>query len=74
VEGPPGVRGQSACGVLVADGPRYLHRQSIIVGAVLEVRESFSDISPLPRGRSAKATRTVCPELADSLPGTTQGY
>jgi hypothetical protein len=70
---PPGVRGQSALGVLVADGPRCLHGRSIIVGAVLEVLESFSDSPPLPRGRSVEATRTVRQELADSPPSTAQG-
>jgi hypothetical protein len=71
--GPPGVRGQSARRVLVADGPRCLHGRSVIVGAVLEVCESFSDSSPLPRGRSALGSRTVRPELANSPPGTAQG-
>jgi hypothetical protein len=61
-------------GVLVADGLRCLHGRSVIVGAVLEVRESFSDSLPLPCGRSAVATRTVRPELADIPPSTAQGY
>jgi hypothetical protein len=56
---PPGVRGQFTWGVLVVDGLRCLNGWSVIVGAVLEVRESFSNSPPLPRGRSAKATRTV---------------
>jgi hypothetical protein len=29
-DGPPGVRGQPAWGVLVVDGPRCLHRRSVI--------------------------------------------
>jgi hypothetical protein len=72
-DGPPGVRGQSVRRVMVADGPRCLHRQSVIIGAVLEICESFSDCSPVPRGRSAVCSQIVRPELADSLPGTAQG-
>jgi hypothetical protein len=68
----PGVCGQFALSVLVADGPRCLHGRSIIVGVVLDVCDSFSDSLPLPRGRSAVVTQTVRPELADSLPGTAQ--
>jgi hypothetical protein len=58
-DGPPGVRGQSARSVLVADGSRCLHRWSVIVGAVLEACESFSDNPPLPRRRSTVGSRTV---------------
>jgi hypothetical protein len=72
-DGPPVVCGQSARRVLVADGPRCLRERSIIVGAVLEVSESFSDSPLVPRRRSAVGSRTVRPELADSLRGTTQG-
>jgi hypothetical protein len=59
VDGPPGVYGQSARRVLVADGPRCLHRRAIIVAAVLKVCESFSDSPPLPREQSARSSRTV---------------
>jgi hypothetical protein len=51
--GPPGVRGQSAWSVLVADGPRFLHRRSVTEGAVLEICGLFSDSPPQPRGQSA---------------------
>jgi hypothetical protein len=40
-DSPPGVRGQSTWSVLVADGPRCLHGQSVIDSAVLEVCDSF---------------------------------
>jgi hypothetical protein len=71
-DGPPRVHGESAWGVFVANGPSCLHGRSVIVGAVLEVCESFSNSSPLPRGRSIMAMRTVRSELADSPPGALQ--
>jgi hypothetical protein len=43
-DGLPAVRGQSARGVSVTDGPRCLRRRSIIVGAVLEVCDHFRTI------------------------------
>jgi hypothetical protein len=52
-DGPPGVHGQSAWSVLVADGLRCLHGRSIIKGVVVEVRGLFSDSPPQPRGQSA---------------------
>jgi hypothetical protein len=52
-DGLPGVRGQSAWGVLVAYGPRCLHGRSIIEGVVLEVRGLFLDGPPQPRRQSA---------------------
>jgi hypothetical protein len=55
-----------------ADDSRAHRRWSVIWGAVLEVHESFSDSPLLPCGRSAETTRTVRPEIADSLPGTVQ--
>jgi hypothetical protein len=49
-----------------ADGPRAHHGRSVIEGAVLEVRERFSDSPPqladgplYPRGRSTRRLRTV---------------
>jgi hypothetical protein len=69
----PGFHGQSARTVLVADGPRCLHGRSFNDGIVLEVCESFSGGPPVPHGPSAVGSRTVRPELAESLPGTTQG-
>jgi hypothetical protein len=50
VDGLPGVCGQFAWGVLVADGLRCLHGRSVIEVAVLEVRGLFSDGPPQPRG------------------------
>jgi hypothetical protein len=40
---------------LVADGPRCLHEQSVIVGLVLEVCELFLDGPPQPRGQSVRS-------------------
>jgi hypothetical protein len=78
-DGMPGVHGQSACSVLVADGPRCLHGRSIIEGAVLEVHGRFSDSSPqlvdgpsCHRRRSAVPSRTVRPKVAESPPGDLQ--
>jgi hypothetical protein len=49
-----------------ADGPRARRRQSIIEGAVLEVRGRFSDSPlqlvddpPCPHGRSSRRLQTV---------------
>jgi hypothetical protein len=66
-DGPPGVRRQ------LSDGPRCLHGWSVIVGAVLEVCESFSDSPPLPRGRSTVGSQTIRQEHAESPLGTAQG-
>jgi hypothetical protein len=55
-----------------ADDPRVLHGHSVIEGAVLVVRELFSNYPPQPRGQSAQSTRTVRPVLADGLPGAAQ--
>jgi hypothetical protein len=59
-----------------ADGPRGHRGQSVIQGAVLEVRgffrtvrRSLADSPPRPRGRSARCLRTVLPGLMDGPPG-----
>jgi hypothetical protein len=53
----------------VPDGPWAHHGQSVIEGAVLEVRGLFSDGLPQPRGQSSYASWTVRPMLADNSPG-----
>jgi hypothetical protein len=55
-----------------ADGLRVHRGRSVTEGAVLMVRELFSDGLSQPRRQSAQATRTVRPVLADSPPGAAQ--
>jgi hypothetical protein len=68
-----GVRGRSVleCQTVRdgADGPRAHRGWSVIEGAVLEIQGLFSDGPPGGCGRSAQASRTVRPVLADSPPG-----
>jgi hypothetical protein len=59
----------------VSDGPCWggwsaVHRgRYVIEGAILVVREVFSDGPPQPHGQSAQATWTVRLVLADGPPG-----
>jgi hypothetical protein len=59
------VREVSSDGLLGADGPREEDGRSVFRGALLEVREPFSDSPPLARGWSSLCPRTVHPLLAD---------
>jgi hypothetical protein len=65
----PGHRGPSARHRLLADRPRTGHKLSVIRGALLEGRLSFSDCPSVTRGPSACTTRTVRPVTADRPPG-----
>jgi hypothetical protein len=55
-----------------SDHSRCLPRQSVIRGALLEVRFLFLDRPSLTRRPSARTTRTVRPVTADCPPGASQ--
>jgi hypothetical protein len=71
---PPGRRRPSARHQLLADRPRTRRGPSVIRGALLEVRFSFSDRPSVICGPSARTTWTICPVTADCLPGASQSY
>jgi hypothetical protein len=68
----PRHRKPSARHRLLADRPRIGRRLSVIRGALLEGRLSFSNCPSVTRGPSARTTQTVRPVTADRPPGVSQ--
>jgi hypothetical protein len=62
---------RTVCG-FIADGLRVHRGRSVIEGAILVVRELFSDGPPQLCGQFAQATRTVRPVLVDGPSGAAQ--